>query len=183
MGFFDKKEENKLTPDDLVLSKLKVGYMVDYDLKTWEIIDYNVYDWGDDIFSEEWTLETYDSGEQEILYLEKSDEDGDLLWSLTQKMPVNSIDRNIIDSITDGEEPPSEIEYENETFYIADTGAAYFLKHGTETKGELIVWDFEDETEEKILTIEQWGEYRFELFYGIYVDEEDFENIFPAPDK
>ena len=48
MGFSDLfKKKNKDTFDplkDLVLSKLRVGYFVDYDMKTWEVTGYNKYD-------------------------------------------------------------------------------------------------------------------------------------------
>ena len=35
---FGKKKKEEFDPfQDLVLSKLKVGYLVDYDLKTWDV--------------------------------------------------------------------------------------------------------------------------------------------------
>ena len=41
--FRQKKESPEIDPiRDLVLSKLKVGYFVDYDLKTWEVTAYNL---------------------------------------------------------------------------------------------------------------------------------------------
>ena len=47
-----KKKEEELDPlQDLVLSKLKVGYLLDYDMKTWEVTEYNKYDWDDGDFT------------------------------------------------------------------------------------------------------------------------------------
>ena len=42
-GLFNKQpDEPALDPlHDLVLAKLRVGYLVDYDLKTWEVTAYN----------------------------------------------------------------------------------------------------------------------------------------------
>ena len=56
---FGRKKEVDEGPDplaDLVLSKLKVGYLVDYDLQTWRVTGYSRYRFSgmDDI--EEWEL-------------------------------------------------------------------------------------------------------------------------------
>ncbi len=45
---------------------------------------------------------------------------------------------------------------------------------------ELLCWDYYDLSEEKTLTIEQWGEEKFEAAVGIYVEEYQFTNILPG---
>ena len=52
MGFLDrfrnKSEQPELDPlKDLVLGKLRVGYLLDYDLRTWTMTDYNRYEFND----------------------------------------------------------------------------------------------------------------------------------------
>ncbi|MBT5375881.1 MAG: hypothetical protein HOL15_03615, partial [Nitrospinaceae bacterium] len=49
--FFKKKKEalrqEEFRIEDLVLSKLKKGFMVDYDMKTYRVIACNQYQWNE----------------------------------------------------------------------------------------------------------------------------------------
>ena len=80
---FGKKGKDKDTdaePDpiaDLVLDKLKVGYLVDYDLKTWEVTGYCRYEFDGNIVKE-WEIT---AGGREKRYLELADG----RWSLAKK--------------------------------------------------------------------------------------------------
>jgi hypothetical protein len=75
MGFsnlFKKKNKDEFDPlTDLVLSKLRVGYFLDYDLKTWEVTGYNKYDFGEGYITKEWEL----SSGREKWYLERAEND------------------------------------------------------------------------------------------------------------
>ena len=48
---------------------------------------------------------------------------------------------------------------------------------------ELIYWDYTDETGEKLLTIEQWGETEFEAAVGKTVQAYEFRNILPQHEE
>ena len=43
-----------------------------------------------------------------------------------------------------------------------------------------VSWDYEDEAEEQFLTIEQWGETKFDMQVGFKVEEYQFTNILPG---
>ncbi|MBT3880259.1 MAG: DUF4178 domain-containing protein [Candidatus Scalindua sp.] len=45
---------------------------------------------------------------------------------------------------------------------------------------EFLYWDYYDLSEEKTLTIEQWGEDKFDASVGNYVEEYQFTNILPG---
>ena len=51
MGFFDnlfgkkEKKEEEVDPLDIRLTKLKAGYILDYDLSSWEVKEVYNYDW------------------------------------------------------------------------------------------------------------------------------------------
>lgn len=174
---FGKKKKEEFDPlRDLVLSKLKVGYMLDYDLKTWEVTGYNRYDWGEGEYSEEWELQ---SG-GEIIYLEREEDDGNLIWTVSRKIPISRIEKSVIDQIKEKEDPPEDIIFEGRKYYLSESGAGYLLKGGTGSKKGFIFWDFLDDSEKRILTIEQWGDNEFELSNGEYVDEYQFTNILPG---
>ncbi|MBW2366658.1 MAG: DUF4178 domain-containing protein, partial [Deltaproteobacteria bacterium] len=69
--FFKKKQPSDLKITDLTLSDLKMGYMVDYDLKTWQVTAHNTYDWGDGDLTLEWQLKSHD----DTIYLELESDD------------------------------------------------------------------------------------------------------------
>lgn len=172
---FKKKEKDELDPlKDLVLSKLKTGYLVDYDLKTWEVTAHNRCEWGEGDFSDEWELQ---SGE-EIFYLER-EEDDEVEWTFTQKIPITEIGNGIPAHIKEHDDPPEEINYKGKKFRLQDSGGGRFHKEGKDFYDEFLSWDYEDESEEYILTIEQWSEKSFEAAHGQYVEEYQFTNILP----
>ena len=176
MGLFDKLKRKKEEPDiDITLSKLKVGYFLDYDLKTWEVTEYNKYDWGDDVYSYEWELTASD----EVLYLEREDDEDEVEWTMVKKIPIRSIDSGLSEYIQEHEDPPKELKYEGETYYLDDNGGGYFCKGGGKEGAEFLFWDFVDKSEDLILSIEQWSEERFEASVGKYVEEYEFTNILP----
>jgi len=179
MAFTDYFKKKQKVPEfdpikDLTLSKLKVGYLLDYDLKTWEVTGHNVYDW-DSEFSEEWEL----TSGNDLIFLEMEKDDSSVLWCLSSKAKLSDLDRSIIANIKREEDPPAEIIYKTKKYYLVQSSAGYFLKDGKGDGQELITWDYEDEDEEHFITITQWGEDELELTQGFFVKEYEFTNILP----
>ncbi len=180
MSFFDrfKKQEDDFDPlADLELSKLRVGFFLDYDLKTWEVKSYRRYEFDGGYESEEWELE---SGREKI-YLERA-EDDDVEWSVSKKVPIGALGGHIKKHIIDNEDPPAEIVYKDVTYYLDESGPGLMYVDNSDEGREFIVWDFVDEDDEKFLSIEQWGETEFEASSGFYVEEYQFINILPGSD-
>jgi hypothetical protein len=178
MGFFDRFKDQKDEFDplkDLELSKLKVGYFLDYDLKTWEVTAYNRYDFGDGYFSDEWEL----TSGREKWYLECY-EDDEIEWALCKKIPIGMIEGDVRNQIIENEDPPSEVNCKGKTYYLDESGSAYLQEGGSGEKKGFIFWDFIDEEDENFLTIEQWDETEFEAAMGHYVKEFQFSNILPG---
>jgi len=182
MGFTDifRRKKNKPQADplqDLVLSKLRAGYFVDYDLKTWEVTRHHLYDWGDGLQTDEWELK---SG-SETCYLDR-EEDDEVEWSLSHRIPFKKLDSDgaIARTIKKTEDPPEEIQYEGRTYYLEQSGGGYFLRDGKGMGTEFLCWDFESEGEDQFITIEQWGENDFTALAGIFVEEYQLTNILPG---
>lgn len=174
--FKGNKPEDEFDPlRDLNLSHLKVGYLVDYDMKTWQVTAYHRYDYGEGYIAEEWEL----TAGREKVYLGR-EEDDEVEWTISKKLPIGAIEGDVRKYIIEHEDPPSQIVVKGKTFYLDESGTAYFYEGG---KGEpigLIYWDFIDEEDENFVTIEQWGETEFEAAEGYYVEEYQFSNILPG---
>lgn len=181
MGFFDlfrKRDEAKLELDplqDLVLAKLRVGFLVDYDLKTWQVTAHHLYDFNDGEKAEEWELT---AGRQKR-YLELVREDGES-WTLSKKVPFGVLGEKVRQYILEHDDPPQQVSYQGTTFYYDAAAAGYLVPGGQEPRQALIKWEFLDEDEERFLTIEQWGETEFEAAVGESVEEYQFTTILPG---
>ena len=178
MGIFDwMKKDGPKGPDpinELNLSSIKVGWFVDYDLKTWEVTAANTYDWGEGDVSWEWQLRSGD--ETVYLELERDDED---YWTLSRKLDFSRLGPGVKEHILAQDDPPEELVFEGRTYFLDETAGGHFLKDGQGLGAPLLRWSYSDEEGKKLLEIEQWGEVEFEASLGIPVAEYQFVNILP----
>ncbi len=176
MDFFKKDKKQEIDPlKELTLSKLRPGYFVDWDMKTWEVAAYNIYDWGGRDFTYEWQLKSSD----DTIYLEYEPDDEDF-WMVCRKISFGKLGANVKNHILEHGDPPEEIVYDGTTFYLEESGGCHFLKDGKEPGQEMLQWNYEDDDGKTFVTIEQWGENSFEASRGVEVEEYQFSNILPA---
>ena len=72
--FFKKKKKEDETDalHDLILDKMKPGFLVDFDMKTYRVNARNQYRWHEGGVTDEWELKQG----AEVFYLEREEEDG-----------------------------------------------------------------------------------------------------------
>ena len=176
------KKDGQPEPDplhDLTLSNLKVGYLLDYDLKTWEVKSHNRYDF-DGTRSDEWELDSGDDG----CYLGREVDD-EVEWSISRKINISDLGQKdgkflaVPDHIRQHEDPPEEMEYQGIRYRLEESGAGHYYPDDRVAGDEMIYWDYSDADEDNILTIEQWGENEFDAAVGKWVKEYEFSNILP----
>ena len=173
---FSKKDSSpELDPlQDLTLSALKPGYVLEYDLKTWQVSAHSYYDYDGDRV-EEWELTCAD----EVRYLTREEDDG-VSWSLTRKVPLNAIDEDIRRHMRDSEDPPDPVTFDSVEYIGKSSEVGKYFKDGEGSGEEFVEWEYLDESERKTLTIEQWGDDEFEASAGEIVEEYQFTDILPA---
>lgn len=181
MALWDLFKNNNHTEDfdpirDLTLAKLRPGYLVDYDAQTWRVKSYCRYDFGEGYTSEEWEL---DSG-SETRYLEHAQEEGETQWSWSKRLPLGEIDGNLRQYIIQHDDPPDELTWDNQIYYLDESGPGYMYENGQGPAQEFIYWEFITEINESVLTIEQWGEREFEAWLSVPVQEYEFTSILPG---
>ena len=148
--------------------------MLDYDLKTWQVSAQHYYDYeGDRI--DEWELTCAD----QVLYLECENDDG-LTWTLSEKVPLSSINGNLRAHIKENEDPPEEITHNGIEYQAESSDVGNYYKNNQGPGQELIVWDYLDHSEKKTLSIEQWGDDEYEASIGEIVEEYQFSDILPS---
>ena len=174
--WFGKKEEEEEVYRDLTLETMEKGFMVDYDLKTWEVIGCSTYDY-DGYLTREWELR---SGE-EVTYLERAEEDGKAEWTLVHRLDINDIEEAVVDTIRQREDPPEEVHFEGQTYTALESSPGIQQVDGEDEEHEFINWSYEG-NEGRVLFLVQWGENEFLAYAGTYVEEYQFVDILPAPD-
>jgi hypothetical protein len=170
---FHKKNKEDIHTD-IRLSQIKPGYILDYDMKTWEVKSYNKYDWGRGDTSDEWQLVSSD----DAIFLERGVDD-DEYYIVSRKIPLNQLGASIRSYIKSNEDPPDEITYDNRTYFLEESAGGYFYPDGKNESHELLSWTYEDESGEHLLGIEQWGENDFTAWIGLPAEDYQFTNILP----
>lgn len=173
--FRKKKDEGRLDPlRDLTLSGLKPGFVVDYDLKTWQVTAQHRYDYeGDRV--DEWQLSCAD----EVRYLERG-EDDEVVWILTRKIPVSRINTDLRGYLRDHDDPPNTLTCDGVEYSADDTSVGKYFKDGAGPGQDFIVWDYLNADGKRTLSVEQWSDDEFEASVGEIVEEYQFSNILPG---
>ncbi len=171
---FKKKAASEPVVVEIRLNDLKTGYMVDYDMKTWEVTASHYYDWGDASITREWQLKSAD----ETVYLSMESDD-DISFCISRKIPFDRVGLKTKKKIMETGDPPDEIELDGVLYHLEETAGGHFYKDGRGSGREMLSWDFKDDAGRNCLAVEQWGENDFEASLGETVEEYQFSNILP----
>lgn len=175
-NFFKKKKEPDYDPLNIRVTDLKLGFIFEYDLKSWEVLEEYTYDWGDNYFSKEFKI----SSGADIMFL-SVDEDDIIELTLQKKIKLSSIDGDIEGEIIKHKMPPKKIIYKGVDYYRDSESPGYFKVEHTEKDWlEFISWNYYNEEEDRVLTIEQWDDREFEASYGKVIKEYEISGITPG---
>ena len=114
--FLKKKKVPAYDVTNLSLKDLNVGFIFDYDMKSWVVKEAYKYDWGNNNFTSEYKV---DSGD-EVAFLHIADE-GELEISLSKSIRLSKIDEAIADEIEKNEKPPRKIHFNEKLYFLEFT--------------------------------------------------------------
>lgn len=156
---------------------LDVNFVFDYDLKTWTVTEVFEYDWGNENFSYE--FQVTDGIDTRFLSVEKDDE---LVIGFHQKKKLYQISTSLADQLHQADEPPREIVSQGEVYFQVGQYPGYMKPQSKEENewDEFISWTYDNKNNNKVITIEQWGENDYEASEGIYLKPHQVTNILPA---
>lgn len=178
MGIFDifKKKDPDYNATNIKVTDIGKNFVFDYDLSTWLVTAMYEYDWGDNFFTREFKIEN----ESQTAFL-SIEEDDDLIISINKKIKIRRIDEDLPEYIIKNECPPKKLEYDGKIFYLEEENPGYFNDTDDKDKSwvEFISWDYMSEDEQYVLSIEQWGENKFDASYGKLIKEYEISNIYP----
>jgi hypothetical protein len=165
--------EDDIDPlSDLSLDRLREGYMVDYEMRTWEVTQHARYDY-DGWPADEWTLENSD----DMLYLEHEYDDGDVFYlsDPVDLADVTTDDGPLREVLRDRSEPPAEVTYNGTTYTLDEEGPATRTIQGR--SNELYYWMYV--AGDDFIAFERYGESDWNAYAGREVEPFEFDNILP----
>ena len=156
------------------LSTMEKGDLVDFDLKTWQVIGYNTYDY-DGFITREWELRCAD----DVRFLEAAEDDGRVEWTWTRSIDLQQIEEDVSGTIIEKDDPPPDVSFEGRRYEAVESSAGLQRRGGDERAREFVSWNYESK-EGRLLFILQWGERDFAAYEGACVEEYQFTDILPG---
>lgn len=163
-------------PMRLSIVNLKAGYLVDFDLTTWETVQEWQYDWDNGNSGKEFRL----VNEKETLHLYMRNEGTQLHTILTRKVNIFSIDRELEEEIQINSRPPSVLNYQDIDYFRENTKTGWRHELTAKTSAnKLTVWEYFDETMTFFMRIEQIENQTYKATVGEVVSPFEFSNVLP----
>ena len=156
------------------LATMQTGFLVDYDLKTWQVTGCGTHDY-DGYLTKEWEIQA----DGVVNFLECAVEDGLAEWTLSQAIDPGEIEGDIMADIIENEDPPETIRYSGKQYEGTQSSAGRYRKDGEGEGRKFVSWAFES-TEGRVLYLSQWGERDFAAYEGEAVEEYQFTDILPV---
>lgn len=151
-----------------------VGDLLDHDLKTWEVVAFNTYDYDGDK-TREWEIKSGD----DLRFLEKGQDGSQVWWTLTERVDTGEIGGDPIGAIRRDEDPPEEVILDGVLYRATECSTGLFSPGGKGPEAEFVCWSYETD-DGQILALNQWGENEFNAYRGAYVEEYQFTDILPG---
>lgn len=180
MGLFDffKKEKDEI--EDLTLFNLTIGSILDYDLSTWEIKEKTEYDWGNNQFTFEYTVEN--GTETTFIHI---DDAAPVKIDTSSAIKMFALGPEVKQTIVETDSPPKRITFNGMDFYLSDECQGHCKRaHETDDDwSEFVNWVFNNKEETEFIGISRWGETEMDAVKGRYVKEFEFSNFLSSPKK
>ena len=175
--FKKKPKEPEYDVTNLSVKDLNVGFIFDYDMKSWVVKEAYKYDWGNHNFTKEYKVDSGD--ETAFLHV---DDDTELSLTLSKPLKLKKIEEDIFADITEKQKAPDRIHIDGKIFYLHSDSAGYFLDCGKKEEAweELMSYEYYDEDEAEFVSISQWDERTIEAFSGIVLEPFQITNIIPG---
>lgn len=157
--------------EDLTLDRLREGYMVDYEMRTWEVTQHAKYDY-EGWPADEWTLENGD----DLLFLEYEYDDGDVfLLSEPAEITDVTVDGEPFRVVVRDEDPPGTITYRGTEYVLVEEGTA--TRTVDDRTNDLHYWVYEGD--DGFVALERYGSSDWSVYDGREVEPYEFDNILP----
>lgn len=159
---------------DYTIKDIKKGFIVEYDLVSWEAIEEFEYDWGGNYKGKEWTL--FDGKNEIYLYYATFPSEE---ISVSKRLNMMKELPDIREDVFHKDEPRTSFAYDRKTWSIVDESPGLMINKDTKEEQEIISWTFNDPNESETITIVRSGEKTVDGYRGKYIQNFEVSNILP----
>lgn len=179
MGIFDIFKKDKPI-EDPTLFNLTKGAILDYDLDSWIIKDRTEYDWGNNQFTFEYTVE---NGSKSMFI--HVDDSTPVKLDISFAIKMFDLGPTVKQSIVDTDNAPKKVLYNGTQYYLSDEslGHCKSVDEGDDDWAEFVNWVFYNEDESEFIGITRWGETDMDAVKGSVVKEFEFSNFLSSPEQ
>jgi hypothetical protein len=179
MGLFDffKKEEKV---EDLTLFNLQIGSILEYDLSTWVIKDKTDYDWGNNQFTFEYSVENG----TDSAYIHIHDSTPSKI-DVSAGIKMFELGPEVKQTIVESDNPPKKITFKEIDYFLSDEfmGHCKSVNEDDDDWSKFVNWVFNNKDESEFVSISRWGETEMDAVHGKYSKEFEFSNFLSSPKK
>ena len=168
--------ESNYDPSNITIENLKMGYILDYDIQTWEVTHEWQYDWENNTTEKEFKL----MSNADPLFLTICKEARQLTVKIGKQINIFAIDEHIESEIINKGRPYNILKFENITYYrdAQFDGISYFVSEPN-SGTRVVAWDYYDGVRENHLRIIQKGRGDFKVTQNKMVSPYEFTDILP----
>ncbi len=169
--FSGKKKDKEEFKTEYSVSDLKIKYLLDYDLESWEVQDVVTYNWKNGSVDKEFAIR---SGKK-TRYLNFVPSAN--CYSMYEDANLDAINSEFRRYIRSGADLPDRITFDGKEFILVDGGVADVKSSSEEY--EMRTWMYEGVNKQDLISINSYGDLSAEAFVGEHIEEHEISNILP----
>lgn len=169
-----RKKKIDYNPTNLTLQNLLKGFILNYDLKNWEVIYEGQYDWNSGESDKIYRLSSED-GDSMLLYVDK--EMGLVTPYVEEKLQSNDIQAF---AMLKPENAPAELKFSDKIYRKRDYSKGKFFTSDSSTFANLGQWFYVSSDSQSSLRIAQFSEGEVNVYKGKLSQAYEFTNILPS---
>jgi hypothetical protein len=165
-------------PTKLTIENLNIGFLVDYGLKTWKVVNRIQFDWNDGLSEREFKL----NNENDLIYLSVRRESALVYCHISTIVNLYVIDKNFDEYVTLNGAPPTVIQYADFTLYRDHRleGTMFNAALGNKPL-KVVMWDYYDMSRDYRLRVERTVDTnQFFAIFGKKVSDIEFSEVLPV---
>ncbi|MCH2225518.1 MAG: DUF4178 domain-containing protein [Crocinitomicaceae bacterium] len=171
-GFFGKKEPKPEPKVDFSIEDLKKGYILEYDLSTWEVKETATYNWLNG--SKELEFEISDGKNDRYLNYSPEGKKISIYWEeQLNKIWSGVRSKGLNNTIS----PDDTFNYDNRTYHFFANGSAN-VEGSAESYG-MQNWLFESDCNEYLVSFNKYEDDSMDAYVGKRLNKHEISNILP----
>lgn len=170
LNLFGKKKEEEIIEINKTVKDLDVGYILDYDLESWEVLASYTYRYKGHVAKE---YKIRSSGDTRFLNVSDSNS---LLLSISKETNINNVNPSLRSSVLNNQ-PLARVDWNGETYTLKESSKGQFTDDQLQDWASFSSWEYVNTSSSKFVYVSRWEDGSVECFTGDYLKEHQISNI------